>query len=93
MDWASQFDGLVADQELFTYKIYSILSLHIPNKVVKCNDKDPPWMTQELKKVIRRKHRPFGKFIRRGKRQGDWDDVKAVPNNTSKMAANAKENI
>ena len=80
VDWASQFDGLDADQmtELFTNKIYSILSAHIPNKVVKCNDKDPPWMTQELKTAIKRKRRVFGKFIRRGKRQDDLDDVKAV---------------
>ena len=55
VDWVSLFDGLDTDQmtELFTNEIYSIMSVHIPNKVVKCNDKDPPWMTQELKTAIK----------------------------------------
>ena len=93
VEWVSQFDGLDTDQmtELFTNEIYSITSVHIPNKVVKCNDKDRPWMTQELKTAIKRKLRVFGKFIRRGKRQEDWDDVRAVPNDTAKMIANAKD--
>ena len=49
--------------EKFTSQVHSILSAHIPNKIVKCNDKDPPWMTNELKTAIKRKHRVFGKNI------------------------------
>ena len=43
--------------EVFTSVLYSILSSHIPNKTIKCNDKDPPWIAKELKSAIRRKHR------------------------------------
>ena len=33
----------------------------------------------------------FGKFIKRGKRQEDWDDVRSVRNDTAKMIDNAKD--
>ena len=43
----------------FTKKIYEIMSACIPNCVIKCDEKDPPWITHELKTAIKRKHRVF----------------------------------
>ena len=77
--------------EKFTSQVHSILSAHIPNKIVECNDKDPPWMTNKLKTAIKRKHRVFDKYIRPGKKQVDWDIVKVVRNATCKMVGSAKE--
>ena len=93
VDWEIQFNGLDTDQmtEFFTNKMLSIMSVNIPNKVVKCCDKDPPWMTLELKTAIKREHRVFRKSLKRGKRQKDWDVVKSVQNDTPKMVANAKK--
>ena len=31
-----------------------IISRHVPNKIVTCNDKDPPWITNEVKTAIKR---------------------------------------
>ena len=59
--------------------------------MIKCNDKDPPWITNELKTGIKRKHRVFKKFLDRGRKQEDWNLVKEVRNETSKMITNAKE--
>ena len=65
MDWEMQFNGFDTDQmtEFFTNKILSIMSVNIPNKVVKYCDKDPPWMSLELKTAIKWKHRVFRKFL------------------------------
>ena len=78
--------------ELFTGTIFAILSANIPNKVIKCNDKDPPWTTPELKTAIKRKHRVFRKYKDRGRRLEDWNLVKEVRNETSRLITKAKEN-
>ena len=48
----------------FTSQVHAIVIDYIPNKIVKCNDKDPHWMTNKLKTAIKHKHRVFGKYIR-----------------------------
>ena len=40
-------------------------------------------MTSKLKTAIKRKHRVYRKFIKRGRKQEDWDTVQ---NNTRKIA-------
>ena len=42
---------------LFTETILSIFTDNIPNQIIKCNDKDPPWISSEIKTAIKRKHR------------------------------------
>ena len=70
IDWQSRFMDLDPNEmaDAFTTAIYSILSLHISNKVVKYNDKDAPWVTAEVKTAIRRKHRVYIKFLQRGRK-------------------------
>ena len=94
VDWKTIFSGLGSEAmaDIFTNITYSILSDNFPNKIIKCNDKDPPWITSELKTAIKRKHRVFKRFLDRGRRQEDWNLVKEVCNETSKMITNAKEN-
>ena len=80
LDWKSQFMGLDANEMagVFTTAIYSILSLNIPNKVAKFNDKDAPWVTVDVKTAIRRKYRVYRKFLQRGRKLDDWMKVKEV---------------
>ena len=94
LDWHSHFSGLGPEEmtEIFTNNLYSIFSSNIPNKVVTCNDKDPPWITPQLKRSIKRKQRTYRNFVRRGRREEDWERVKNVRNATSKLIVQAKEN-
>lgn len=64
LDWPSIFHGLNPNQtaEEFTNKIYLIIETYVPNKVMVFNDKDPPWITKDVKVAIKRKHRVFLKF-------------------------------
>ena len=93
IDWDSRFNGLGSDEmaDILTNELYSILSSNIPNKVVTCNDRDPPWITPELKHIIKRKQRTYRKFVQRGRRDEDWERVKNVRNATSKQIKNTKE--
>ena len=93
IDWRSLFSGLGSNGmvDIFTDTLFSVISSNIPNKVINCNDKDPPWITPELKTAIKRKHRVYRKYVKRGQRKEDWNQVKDIRNKTSKMIIRAKE--
>ena len=93
IDWVSWFIALDSNEmtKVFTTAIFSITSTNIPNKIVKLNSKDAPWVTTEVKTAIRRKHRVYKKFLQRGKRHEDWNKVKEVRDETSKIILDAKD--
>ena len=74
----------------FTNVLSELISLRIPNWVVKIDDRDPPWMKQELTTAIKRKHRVYAKFVKRGRNVEDWNHVKNIQNEKTKMIINAK---
>ena len=92
-NWLSIFEGLSADQmvELFANRLYRIIRANIPRKVLRLNDKDPPWITRQVKAAVKRKRRFFRRFMNRGRRPEDWENFKIVRNETTRMVANAKE--
>ena len=64
--------------------------MFIPNKILKFNDKDQTWITPQLKTAIKRKHRIYSKFVQSGRKQEDWNRVKNVQSETSRLIASAK---
>ena len=42
--------------ELFNKTLLNIFHNFIPNKIILCDDRDPPWMNDEIKKMIKRKN-------------------------------------
>ena len=93
IDWSLLFSGLGSNGmvDIFTDTLFSVISSHIPNKTITCNDKDPPWITPKVKTAIKRKHRVYRKHVKRGQRKEDWTHVKDIRNETSKMIISAKE--
>ena len=76
----------------FTTTVLDILLRLIPNKIAICNDKDSPCITPEIKTAIKRKHRVYNKYVKRGRRLDGWENVRVIRNDTSKMIATAKDN-
>ena len=93
IDWPTIFAGLDVDDmmQLFTSKCLNILSQYIPNKIIMCDDRDPPWMTAALKPAIKHKHRVYNKYVKRGCKPDDWEYVHAVCNKTSSRITKAKD--
>ena len=93
VDWPSMFSGLDVDKmtHLFTSKCVRIFSEFIPNKTITCDNRDPPWMTPSLKSAIKRKHRVYNKYVRRGRKPDDWEYVRTVRNQTSSKITQAKD--
>ena len=42
--------------KLFNKTLLNIFHNFIPNKIILCDDKDPPWMNDKIKKLIKRKN-------------------------------------
>ena len=66
---------------------------YIPNKMIKYHGKDPPWITSETEAAIKRKHRVYNKYVRRGRKPEEWEYVRVTRNETSKIITDAKETI
>ena len=92
-NWLSEFQGLNVDQmvEVFTNKLFRILKANIPSRILSINDKDPPWITRQVKAAVKRKRRAFRKFMDSGRKQEDWENCKIIRNGTSRIVAKAKE--
>ena len=92
-NWLSVFQDLNVDQmvEVFANKLFRILKANIPSRVLSINDKDPPWITRQVKAVVKRKRRVFRKFMNSGRKQEDWENFKITRNRTSRIVAKAKE--
>ena len=73
--------------DVFCNTLMTVLNKHIPNKIFTFNDRDPPWMTREIKTAIKRKHRVYKKFI-----QPDWERIRILRNETTRLVDAAKDN-
>ena len=93
IDWPAMFSGLDVDKmtHSFTSKCASIFSKFIPNKTITCDNRDPPWMTTSLKSAIKRRHRVYNKYVKRGRKPDDWEYVRIIRNQTSSKIAQAKD--
>ena len=68
------------------------MNKHIPNKIIKFNDRNPTWMAREIKTAIERKHRVYKKFNSRGRNPADWERIRIPRNETTRLIDAAKVN-
>ena len=93
IDWDEKFNNLHVDEmvKVFTSAFIEIVTRYIPHKIIKIDDRDPPWITCEIKTAVKRKHRVFNKYVKRGSKPEHWEYVKQVRNATCRMITNARE--
>ena len=83
INWNARFGTLDFEKmtEVFTESICTILASYIPNRVVTFCDKDPPWISPHTKSAIKRKHKVYRKYCKKGRRDQDWSYIKCVKRN------------
>ena len=91
--WRELFQDMNVNMmtETFTKTVLEIINSTIPNKIITCNEKDPLWMTPEVKTAIKRKHRVYKKYVARGRRDDELDYMKMIRNETTHLIDRAKE--
>ena len=78
--------------DVFCSTLMTVLNKHIPNKTFTFNERDPPWMAREIQTAIKRKHRVYKKFNRRGRNPADWERIRILRNETICLVGAAKDN-
>ena len=58
-DWVNSFEGKNVHEQVhfFNKAVLNIFHNYIPNKAILCNDKDPPWFNNEIRKILTMKMR------------------------------------
>ena len=90
---STKFKDLSANEmvQQFTSTAIGIMLHFIPNKMIIFNNKDPPWITLAIKTAIKRKHRVYNKFAKQGHKPEEWEPVRMIRNETSRMITDSKE--
>ena len=76
---------------IFNKTIINIFSNFIPNKLVTFDDKDPPWMTEKLKKKMKWKHKVHRDYLKNGKTEADYMYVHHVITKVSQLISESKD--
>ena len=94
INWHETFDGLDVNQAVdsFTTFFLSVIARRVPNREFTCFDRDAPWITDDVEKAIKRKHRVYRRNVKRGRKPEDWTCVKQVKNDATKMITDAQKN-
>ena len=94
IDWDEKFQNIDVDlmTDVFCSTLMTVLSKHIPKKVCAFSDREPPWITREIKTAIKRKHRVHKKFNSRGRNPADWERIRIRRNETARLVDTAKVN-
>ena len=77
-NWENELSNLDTNDQVMvvTNTISNIFNNFIPNETIKCNYKEPPWMTKDIKCALRRKNRCYRKYISNGMKVEDHNALK-----------------
>ena len=91
-DWKNSFrDTSVNDQvELLNDVLLNIFRNFIPHETMKCSYKDPPWMSTQIKKLLRKKNRVHKKYVTNGKRQEDHEILRQLTDSVNDLITKTK---
>ena len=77
IDWFNEFENRSSDEcvTFFTSNVLSIMNSNIPNTTITVNENDAPWMTAEVKSLIKRKQRILQRY-KHNKSPGTYNTLK-----------------
>ena len=92
-DWESALSSLDVNEQVnhFNDTLLNIFRNFIPHKLIKCNNKDAPWITSEIKTCLRKKNRLYKKFISNGSSQEDLNNLNIHSNYCSELIRSSKK--
>ena len=73
-NWENLFLGKDVNEQvqLFNQTILNIFKNFIPNKNVTFDDRDPPWINEQIKNLIKLKNEMFKLYLQNGKKHDDY---------------------
>ena len=77
---------------LFNETLLNIFSNFCPNKTISCDDKDPPWLTDDIKNMISFKDQAYRQYQRSNKTNQDFLILDSVSRHLNDQIELAKQN-
>ena len=95
INWHNALNDLnVNDQvEYLSGCILNIFSNFVSNKTITCREKDPPWMTDEIKIICHTKAKIYENHVKNGRSDVDKDELVRVTSLSSDVNTKVKENL
>ena len=92
IDWKALFINKTPDVmvTIFSDLFLKIMVTFIPNKVVSIDDKDAPWVTPEVKKILLKNRKLYSKWVKEGRNAGTREAIKKFQIETNRTINQAK---
>ena len=78
--------------KLFSETLLNIMENFIPNSMKRFTPRDPPWITKDLKAMLKRKNRLFKNYKKKGYKIEDKDRLDLFRNQCQEAVESAKAN-
>ena len=90
--WGRHLTGLSPDEQtsLLTETLLNIFSNFIPNRIINVKSCDPPWINRSIKNLLLRSKRAYRKYIRKGYKEEDRDQVELLREEVRQSSENAR---
>ena len=91
-NWKKAFENLSINEkvDLLNITLLNIFGNCIPNKVVKCSYRDPPWLTKLIKSKLKERSKITKEFYRKGQDPTVFTEVNKISSECSNLIINAK---
>ena len=77
--------------DYLTKCISNVFTNFVPNKIITCKDKDPPWMTKEVNNLCHNKAKFYEKYVKNGRSDADKQELPSITKLSSDETTKAKE--
>ena len=93
LDWNRLFRNLNVNQQVETFNNYlmNIFQNYIPNEIITINDRDPPWITDKIRKKILCKNQLYKKYQQNGKTLLDLEQVQNACLSLNNLISDSKK--
>ena len=91
-DWEKAFSNVNVHTQvkLFNETLSNIFMNFVPNKLIAVDDRDPPWMTEKIKKLLKDKSKSYKLYIKNGRKIGVCEKLLNMTNNITTEISNSK---
>ena len=92
IDWATSMVNLHVNNQVYllTTCVTNIFKNFVPSKTIVCKDKDPPWMTDEIKRVCMDKAKVYRQYVKNGYTINDQINLQNLASYSARLINDAK---
>ena len=92
IDWVTSMENLHVNGQVkfLTDCLTNIFNNFVPNKFITCKDKDPPWMTDEIKRACLDKAKIYRHYIKNGRTSADQQSLHNFASYSANLINNTK---